>query len=93
MNDGVEGQQANESRPDPDIPIVYSDDEARNDETDHLHRSSTPAASPPLQRLLGRVLNLGMCVISQDHQQKCIPLVSVYKSLHHQNRKQVQPFQ
>jgi len=70
--DGDEDQQANESRPDFDIPTHRSDDDCRNieggrDETNHSHSSSTPATSPPHFKATGSSLERqGLCVICQD---------------------------
>lgn len=53
---GDDDQQANESRPDFDIPIrrsMMKPGISDHDETNHSHSSSTPVASPPLPRATG----------------------------------------
>ena len=72
QQDEDEDQQANESRPDIDVPIHRNDEESRNNEggrneTSHSRSSSTPAASPPIPKVTGSSLERqGMCVICQD---------------------------
>ena len=66
-----DGEDANESRPNSDIPLHRSDDESRNNEggheTNHSQSSSIPAASPPHPKATGSSFErLGMCVICQD---------------------------
>ena len=73
QQDEDEDQQANELRPDSDIPVHRSDEESRSnedgrdDETNHSRSSSTSAASPPAPKVTGSSFERqGMCVICQD---------------------------